>query len=501
MNKLDFLRKLDKELSLLDKEERKEILAFYEERFYSGTIYENKTELEVIGELEEPEVIARNVLEEYGVSPKFVKTKEERYTNISTARVIWLIIFDVLIASWLLPTLYGTVVSIFGTLVSYIGVFGLLFGQTTTMDTMVFWFATGAYILILLFGLLVLELSIWVTKKILIYHLNVFKFKNREKVVKRLNKISVDEWFKKHKLLNMIKSVSFIGAIVVMGYTGFYLFTGDENVFDVYGNQPQLTEVNQEDLTQDIIDGESWQIITDFESMQVDIHPITGDEIIITRTYIEDNDYEIVVDVDTNTITISNNVETSYTIFNLEQIFALLNGGERIVIEVPEALLLGDIDIKSYNGQVDIRNINAESISVEVLNGRITLDGLTVEGNIDLSTSNGDVVVKNIIGQYDLDVVTSNGSITLANMEFLNYDLNTSNGSINADNLNVLNQEGVTFDADTSNGKIIMNDVYIDKIYLDTSNGDIEFYNTDTDFLPSVFEKDTSVGDINTNVR
>jgi uncharacterized membrane protein len=32
MNKADFLRKLDRELSVLDKEERKEILSFYEER-------------------------------------------------------------------------------------------------------------------------------------------------------------------------------------------------------------------------------------------------------------------------------------------------------------------------------------------------------------------------------------------------------------------------------------------------------------------------------------
>ena len=29
MNKLDFLRRLDKELSVLDREERKEILGFY----------------------------------------------------------------------------------------------------------------------------------------------------------------------------------------------------------------------------------------------------------------------------------------------------------------------------------------------------------------------------------------------------------------------------------------------------------------------------------------
>jgi len=44
MNKLDFLRRLNKELGILDEKEKKEILGFYEERFYSGTIYENKTE-------------------------------------------------------------------------------------------------------------------------------------------------------------------------------------------------------------------------------------------------------------------------------------------------------------------------------------------------------------------------------------------------------------------------------------------------------------------------
>ena len=122
MNKLDFLRRLNSELGVLDKEEKKQILAFYEERFYSGTIYENKTEQEVISELESPEVIARNVLEEYGVSPKYVKTKEERYTGVNLSQLIVLILFDLFIASWLIPSLYSIVVSIFGSTLSYFGV-------------------------------------------------------------------------------------------------------------------------------------------------------------------------------------------------------------------------------------------------------------------------------------------------------------------------------------------------------------------------------------------
>src|SRR6056300_625375 len=107
MNKLDFLRRLDKELSVLDKEERREILAFYEERFYTGTIYENKTEEEVIADLESPETIAKNVLAEYGVSPTYVKTKEERYSSVSTTRVILLIAFDLIVATWVIPTLFS----------------------------------------------------------------------------------------------------------------------------------------------------------------------------------------------------------------------------------------------------------------------------------------------------------------------------------------------------------------------------------------------------------
>ena len=102
---------------------------------------------------------------------------------------------------------------------------------------------------------------------------------------------------------------SFIGSIVLMVFTGFYLFTGDESIFDVYGNQPQLTIINQEDLSQDILDGSAWDIETDFGSMEVEVYAVTGDEITITHTYTEDRNYNIVVDDELNKITITNDKE------------------------------------------------------------------------------------------------------------------------------------------------------------------------------------------------
>jgi len=501
MNKADFLRKLDRELSVLDQEERKEILSFYEERFYTGTNYENKTELDIINELENPEIIAKNVLEEYGVSPKFVKNKEERYSNVSMTRLVWLIIFDLLVASWLIPTLYGVVISLFTSLISYIGVLSLLVGEVTTMDLMLFGFTTGGYILLFLLALVVLELTIWVTKKIVMYHLNVFKIKNREKIAKKLNKFSVDEWFKKHKLLNTLKSLSFIGSIVLMVFTGFYLFTGDESIFDVYGNQPQLTIINQEDLSQDILDGSAWDIETDFGSMEVEVYAVTGDEITITHTYTEDRNYNIVVDDELNKITITNDKEDNFVIFNLEQLLSLFNGGDKVVIEVPEYLLLDYVNIESSNGRVQIRNLSINEIGIVTLNGAISLDTITVNGDISAKTSNGDVKVKHIIGQYDLDVSTSNGRIILDDLEMRNYDLHTSNGKIIVDNLNIVSYDGITLYARTSNGAIDMNEVYVADIDIKTTNGDIDFYNTDTSFLPDSYEKDTSNGTINSNVR
>ena len=501
MNKVDFLRKLDEELSVLDKEERNEILSFYEERFYTGTNYENKTELDVINELEHPEVIAKNVLEEYGVSPKFVKNKEERYSNVSFPRVIWLIIFDLLVASWLIPTLYGVVVSLFTSLLSYVGVFSLLIGERTTMDMMLFGFTTGGYILLFLLGLVVLELTIWVTKKIIMYHLNVFKIKNREKIGKKLNKFSVDEWFKKHKLINNIKSLSFIGSIVLMVFTGFYLFTGEESIFDVYGNQPQLTIINQEDLSQDILNDVAWDIETDFGSMEVEIYAVTGDEITITHTYTEERNYDIIIDDELNKITITNDEDDNHIIFNLEQLLSLFNGGDKVVIEVPEHLLLDYVDLESSNGKVQIRNLSVNKISIVTLNGGITLDTLTTNGDVSAKTSNGDVKVKHIIGQFDLDVDTTNGRIILDDLEMYNYDLRTSNGKVIVDNLNVETYDGISIYIRTSNGDIEMNEVYINDIDIKTSNGDIDFNNTDTSFLPDSYEKETSNGSINSNVR
>lgn len=501
MNKIEFLRRLDRELEVLDKEERKELLAFYEERFYSGTIYENKTEAEVISELESPETIARNILEEYGVSPKFVKSKEERYSNINNSQVIWLIIFDVFVASWVIPTLFSVVFGLFVSLFSYIGVFGLLIGERTTTDIMTFVFLSGIYVLIFLFALVMFDVTLSITKKLIVYHMNVFKMKNREKIAKSFNKVSVDGWFKKHKVINLVKTLVFIGAIFTIIYSGYYLFTGEDNLFDVYSNQPKTTDIYTEDVAQDVIDGETWKISTSFDSMDINIVPGYGDEIVITHKYSEFNDFTINIDTITNVITLTNDDPTVIQWFNLNDLFVWFGENDSITIEVPVGLDLADVILQSYNGEVTIMDLNTDKIDINITNGQVSLSGLEVHGNVNIETTNGSVNVKNIIGKYNLTISSTNGQMTVKNVEFLNYDLSTTNGGFNLDNLNVAEQDGVSLKADTTNGDIEMDEVYVSDVRIETTNGDITYYNDDETFDLDRFDRDTTNGDISTNIR
>ncbi len=500
MNKLDFLRRLNKELGMLDEQEKREILAFYEERFYSGTIYENKTEEEVISELETPEVIARNVLEEYGVSPKYVKTKEERYTGIDSSKLIILVLFDIFIASWLIPTLYSIVVAIFGSSLSYIGLFGLMFGEQTVTEEFLFAFGTAAYILLFLFGLVVLELTLYVTKKIIIYHLNVLKFKNRDKISRKLHRFSVDGWFKRHRTANTLKTVFFVGALVALVYSGYNLFKGEVSMIDQFTNTTQITDVYSEDLSTDIAGDLAWDIVTDFENMQVEIIPVLGTELVVTHKYVESEDFEIDINIETNTLTISNDFPNVSFWFDIDSLYSIFGEGNVVYIEVPVDLILDDVDVDTMNGAVTLIDVEVKTLDITTLNGAIRLDSITVGGNVNVETSNGEIYIKEVVGSYELVARTSNGRIILRDLEFIYYGLDTSNGGIDLKNLNVENQDGLELIADTSNGSIELVDVYVKDVQLDTSNGDIDYHNEDSTFELDNFEADTSNGDVSENI-
>lgn len=499
MNKIDFLRRLDRELSVLDSEERKELLDFYEERFHSGKIYENKTEQEIIADLESPEIIAKNILAEYGVSPKFVKTKAERYSNVDTTQLVMIIIFDVLVTSWLIPTLFSVAFSLFASLISYVGAIPIILGNPTGADINFFLLITAVYFLIFMFALVVLDFSILITKKIVIWHLNVFKTKNREKTIKKLNKTSIEGWVKKKKKLSILKTLLIVGSFAVIFVTGAKLLFSEPNYLDTFVNGPKITDTYQEDVSLDITNSAPWKLTTDFDSMDIEIIEVSGDEIIVIHKYEQDHDFEISIDEAANMITIENKVNRHF-VTSFKSFLTLFGITDKIIIEVPEGLLFSEVDLNTSNGIVSIKDITTDKLDVQTLNGSIIIKDLIATSDYNLSTSNGDVVLEDIAAPgFELNAHTSNGNIKVTRTHFDEYDLDSSNGDIILKDLNVLFKDGVKLLADTSNGELVLTNVYIKNVDIDTSNGDIYYNNEDTSFDHNSYKKSTSNGDLEGN--
>jgi len=549
MNKLDFLRRLDRELSALDQTERRELLAFYEERFYNGTIYENKTEEQVVAELESPEVIARNILSEYGisvreargynesrkplpgnfnnrnnenrVSKRDIKDQERqrrmqeyqtdnhyqsndnsfRTQGISAGKLVWLILVDVFILSWAIPSLFSIVASLSVSLVSYVGVFGFL-SSDIIYDQMIFWFLTGAYVLLFLFTLAILEFFIWTCKKTLLWHMKVFKYKKIGKWNKRLSRVGVEAWFKRHKLLRFIKNISGIAAIFVITYTGFYLYGHYDDIKELYIDQEVLTDVQTSEMINVGTDESLWSITTDLDSMNVEIIPTLGDEIVVTRTYREDSKatYTVTIDEVNHTINVKHDLPNQMFNFSvsIEDIFSFLHK-EEVVIEVPLDLILKDVDVETTNGTVTVYNLRLDDLTVDGSNGKIKVDLVTATGDVKLDSSNAVMEVKDSNGYGLLEVDTSNGRISVKNASFDDYILETSNGKIILESLNVALKDGVDLYARSSNGSLNFKEVYVAKVDIRTSNGDIDYVNSDLTFDIDL-TRSTSNGQITSNV-
>jgi uncharacterized membrane protein len=501
MSKIEFLNALDKELSVLSKEERREIIAFYEERFYTGTMYENRTEEEILAELESPRKIAKNVLEEYGVSKRYVKNEKERYSNVSVVKVILLIAFDVFVVTWLIPTLYGVVVSLFTALFSYVGVVPLAIGTVSKYDAYVFAFLTAGYVLMFLFALVVLEAAFYVTKKTIILHLNVFKMNKREVWIKRLSKLSVDRWFKRHRFFKTIKNLALIGAIVTIVYTGFWLFNNQEDVLAYYEYDEIQTDVYELDVSDDIAGLETWMIETDFEWMDVELTISDDDSIHVYHQYNELDDFTISIDDDTNTITVEQDYQDDWFSFNVVDAFRWFRNKKLVRIEVPSDLLIESADIKTISGDVDLDNVDLESLTIQMTNGTVSLQSISVQDDIDIFNTNGNISVRDTesSNQGVLSITNSNGRISVKRVVFDEIEIDNTNGDIIINDLNVTLQNASSVTVNTTNGRIDLLNVYAAVVTCDSTNGDIDYFNDDESFEVISFDADTTNGRVSTN--
>ncbi len=485
-----FLNELKRLLKDLEEQERREIIAFYEERFNVGMRIEGKTETDIIDELESPKVIATNVLKAYRQD----LSNEERQSSPKTPwAIIWILLFDVFLLPFIFSGFFGV---LFGLLSAWLGLlvsFTLsLISINIALNFFVnFAFALGVWILLFYFLLWVYDVFIGFIIWLVSWHIDVFDIQKGTRLINGIKHLRLKALFRGLKKLSfvnpLVKTVALL--MVVFGGVGIFMVEG-QNLF-----QGDTEKVYYEETYESPDPQDSWRIITNLDAGDVYIKTHEDTHIFSSMTHSDRGEGTLVIDESNQTIEVQNEMPR----FSFTFLWDLFGESDEVIIYLPEAIYLEHVDITTSNGSVDLEGLNVDTIDLNSKNGSFLFRDMVIKESLEGTTSNGSIEIHNTISP-SIDLRTSNGRINLNDLTVNNGSFVTSNGRINGDTINTANDGSDTLFFRTSNGSIDISDVYAVDIELRTSNGNIDYFNTDLSFSPSRLVTNTSNGSINKNV-
>ena len=498
--KRKFLSELERYLAPLNKEERNEIIRFYEERFQSGMIYENKTESEIIDELESPKQIALNVLEEYG----YDSTNLEKDNTISQdkglnwGRIVLLGILDFFIVVALVPALFGTIV---GLIAGWGGLVYVVFTPAIHNTTPIFnLFLIGIAILwlFILFWLydVVISIITWIIRN----HLKAFNHKDPSKVLKTMHRIKLSSYLKHHSALKRTKNlvVSFAFLAMFIGGIASIVTYGGLNTMQF--NQPINTYEASYDMTDEIALAEKLNINITIYTSDIEFIISDTEEIIVYVKERENLPLEILYNEDNFTLSIRNEGKPFSRWSTWSLITQVFQEKPQLIIEIPRNLDLQSVSIKSYNGNIDITNIDlSNDLDIQLTNGEISLNNVGA-ANLMIDLVNGRITLLDTEIMQDIDVALTNGDINVRRISALNYEFENTNGDINLRDIDVENKAGLNLSVEHVNGDIQLNNVYVKNVSLQNVNGDIDFDNADLTYIFDDIDANTTNGSEDINV-
>ena len=190
---------------------------------------------------------------------------------------------------------------------------------------------------------------------------------------------------------------------------------------------------------------------TDISTVYID----TNDESVIILPSDDDTIKIIYYDEDKKTYTISEDNGKLSMIVN--RTYNFLNFGYtpidiNVKVYIPKDLIVF-YDINTSNSKIEINSLEAENIKFKTSNGKIVLDKI-ISNKINLKTSNSKIVL-NEVKANEINGDTNNGKLDLNNINCLKLDFKTSNS-----------------------GAYIKNVKSRDKLWIKTSNGNINYTNS-----------------------
>jgi|LGVF01.2.fsa_nt_gb uncharacterized membrane protein len=374
MNKEKFLKNLEAKLNLLPREEIKEIIEFYNERFERAK-FENKSEAQLLLELENPKEIAKNVYEQFGINNKSddsVKASNGS-TNIRKqvsdfvqtprgANITAVVTFDIFVTSWLLPTLYSLVIAFYGSMLTIISVPVLFFKYPLIEASILSLTIVATALILLVFGNLFLKLSIISTKWIIDWHKFAFTGKRKEKIkiveTSKTKKKKKKSAFKKWTTKNAI-AFGFALMLIVVTAVGLLLIDS-QLVNSLQGNYRYETNYTPDDLSLVLTDG--YDINLNMKSAKVQIEVVDGNFLNVRYEYdnYDDLTYEINTESDVISFVQVDTMKWIDYVFNFQL-------KDIIIIQIPRNLVVDNLNVNISNGSLKISPDDATHLNINVI--------------------------------------------------------------------------------------------------------------------------------------
>ena len=472
--KKQFMQSLKETLKPLTKNERDEILAFYEERFETGK-QEGLSEQDIIDTLESPKTIAANVLPELGGSTP----PPPAFNWVS------LIFLNLFFTSWFLPLMAALSFGfVFPGLYSFseaavrlgsIPSSGLMFYALVQM---------GVSVILVMLGLVAFEGLMRFIAWLLAVHFQAFGSEVPSSLTKMVHHLTPSTWLSLRPSLQKIQRFILASGLILafIGSVGTFVLRADlqaETLVDFNASEAVL---------------EDFSIALDLDDGRVFIERHEGSEILLEGRFRSDQTFEY--DFSNGLFTAS----LSSPRFRVNMTVPwVVTDRPFLRIKVPQSVSLDQLKVDSSNGLVSISNLQGDTFEVKTSNGSITLVDTSVTHSIQLVSSNATLTLNRVNGET-LDLKTSNGRIIVRDTHALTHRYETSNGAVELNDINRPEAPGSTLSVQSSNGSLNLNNVYVSEVRLRTSNGSIHYDNTDRSFFLDVVEAHTSNGTTNVNV-
>jgi uncharacterized membrane protein len=449
MTQKEYLIELEQEIELLDEDIAEEIIEYYQARFRDALRYENKSAADVIAELGSPRQLAKRVYESYGIKDSLWISS--RNTNVKLHQVVLMVLFDVFVASWVIPLMVFVVLTGFASFITFPVVIAAIPGLVIQDVILVILLAIGTYSLLLLFAIGLTELTVVIIKEIIILNYKVLTPQNKT-IIRLLKDISLFTWMRQVRMgRNIFLNVGMVGVTLV-SFSFLFLLNSGTAIGDILGTQQTIESVVTTSLTSQVASQEPYNIVIQMGDVDVRLQTYDSNDLRVDRAYNLEDGFGVRIDEQTNTIFI-----TTIQAVIEEGLFISYNAVYDIFL--PDTLVLGTITIRILDGGVELERLNATDITITQRSGELFAYQLE-------ATS--------------LTYTSRRAKARVLESYLLVLELNVADGTILINQLNDIINDGLFLTVNVSSATTTINDAYFRNYQMKSITGDIFLQNNNT---------------------